>query len=162
MSRGHGTPDPLEPPLSENDIQGALRVFQSLEKLVDRPRLLKELLPGSARSLSLAKHIHASRAERALFFGPDLFAEPAWDILLSLYIAGREGYRMKVSAVCNESGVADTTALRWIDRLIELRLVRRHRNHLDNRSSWVELDADGLEKMDKALEKSWMEHFPID
>lgn len=162
MVRRDQKPVAQKPPLTEHDIQGALRVIQSLEKLVERPRLLKELLPGAAHTVSLAKHIHASRAARARVFGGDLFAEPAWDILLSLYIAERVGYRMKVSAVCNESGVADTTALRWIDRLLELCLIQKQRNPLDNRSTFIGLSSDGLEKMNKVLEKLWREHFPID
>lgn len=162
MTRFHGKPEPHEPPLNENDIHGALRVIHSLEKLAERPQVLTELLPGNARTTSLARHLLACRVERAEEFGPDLFAEPAWDILLTLYIAEKEGYRLKVSAVCNESGVADTTALRWIERLVELGLVHRRQNPMDRRSSFVEVTSDGVKKMERVLEKAWHKHFPVD
>lgn len=162
MARLHSKLGPHEPPLSDNDIQGALRVIHSLEKLAERPRLLAEILPGNAHTTSLARHLLACRIERAEQFGPDLFAEPAWDILLTLFVAEKEGYRLKVSTVCNESGVADTTALRWIERLRELSLLRRRQNPMDLRSSFVELTPDGLQKMENVLEKAWQKHFPID
>lgn len=149
-------------PLTEDDVQGALHVFQSLGKLVGKPGPHGELVPSKARTVDLAKHIHASRAGRANVFGPDLFAEPAWDILLSLYVADQECYRMTVSAACNESGVSHTTALRWMGRLIELQLIRRRRNPWDSRSNFVELSPEGLQKMDQVLQKLWVEHFPID
>lgn len=117
--------------------------------------------PGRFRLASLAKHILASRADRSIVLDPDLFAEPAWDILLSLYVANVESCPMQVSWVCNESGVAATTALRWIDRLIELRLVRRHQNPGDARSSFLELDKEGRQKMDQILQQSWSNHFPV-
>lgn len=162
MRHNHRKMDPQLPPLTEEDLSGALRVFQSLERLVEKPGLLTELLPGSARTTSLAKQIHAFRSDRASIFGSDLFAEPAWDILLSLYVAEKEGYRLKISSLCNESGVADTTALRWIERLIGLGLIRRRRDPFDHRSSFVEFEPEGLEKMDRLLEKGWRERFPID
>lgn len=126
------------------------------------PQLLSKLGSGKTHTASLAKHIYAARAERAKFLGADLFGEPAWDILLSLYVAEHEDRRMKISAACNESGVPASTALRWIERLIELKLLKRFQNHLDSRSSFVELTEEGLQKMEQVLERTWAEHFPVD
>lgn len=44
----------------------------------------------------------------------DLFGEPAWDILLGLFIAGCEGRRLSLAAVCSGAGTPESTALRWI------------------------------------------------
>lgn len=49
-------------------------------------------------------------------FGRDLFGEPAWDMLLELYLAELEDRNMLVSNV-GRGAVAETTALRWLDRL---------------------------------------------
>lgn len=153
-------PNELSLTEAEADNPGPLGVFQPLEKLAERLRLLAELVPSRTRASTLAKQIRLARTARNAILNDSLFGEPAWDILLSLYVAMHEGYRMNVSAVCNESGVGDTTALRWIDRLIELGLVRRHRNSLDNRSSFVELADEGMRKMDDILAKMCANFFP--
>jgi DNA-binding MarR family transcriptional regulator len=151
-----------DPPLSTEDIEGAVRVFQSLEKLVARPRLVDSLHPKASETILLAKRIHAFRQKRNAFFEPEIFGEPAWDILLSLYMAAIEGYRMKVSAVCNESGVPCTTALRWVETLRELGLITKRRNPLDARSSFLELTPKGLDRMERFLQFAWQQYFPFD
>ena len=75
--------------------------------------------------------------------------------MLALYIAEGEGCRLKVSDLCNESGVPPTTALRWIDRLVQLKMVRRRPHPLDARAIFVEIDADTTRKMNGYLEKIW-------
>jgi hypothetical protein len=42
---------------------------------------------------------------REQFFGPDLFADPAWDILLDLYAARLEQQRVAVSSLCIAAAV---------------------------------------------------------
>lgn len=161
MTHAVDEPESNKRSLTEADNQGASRVFQSFEKPAEEPRLLAKLVRGRTRAATLAKQILLARTARNAILNDGLFGEPAWDILLSLYVAMNEGYRMNVSAVRNESGVGDTTALRWIDRLIELGLVRRHRNPLDNRSSFVELENEGMRKMDDILAKLCADYFPV-
>ena len=151
-----------DPPLTDEDIEGAVRVFQSLERLVVRPRLVESLNANPSQLLLLAKRIRDIRGKRSEFLDTEIFGEPGWDIMLSLYIAMREGYRMKVSAVCNESGVPDTTAIRWLESLRELGLVEKRPNPLDARSSFVELSSKALEKMDRFLLLAWQDYFPFD
>jgi DNA-binding MarR family transcriptional regulator len=148
--------------LTDEDIEGAVRVFQSLERLVVRPRLVESQKANPSQLLLLAKRIREIREKRSEFLEPEIFGEPGWDILLSLYIAAREGYRMKISAVCNESGVPDTTAIRWLESLRELGLVDKRRNPLDARSSFVELTAETLERMDRLLLVAWQDYFPFE
>jgi DNA-binding MarR family transcriptional regulator len=73
--------------------------------------------------------------------------------LLALYIARHEGHAMKMAIVCHESGVPDTTALRWIERLVEHGLVTKRPNKLDARSSLLELSDDAEAKMTRYLER---------
>lgn len=58
----------------------------------------------------LRKIIRARRA-RDDVFGKDLFADPAWDILLDLAIARAENKQVSVTSLCIASGVPATTAL---------------------------------------------------
>src|SRR5687768_2889769 len=74
---------------------------------------------------ALAKHLYEMRRLRENYFPADLFAEPAWDVLLLLYWAGDAQQRLSISAVCSSAGVPATTALRWIQKLVEMKMIRR-------------------------------------
>jgi hypothetical protein len=43
-----------------------------------------------------------------------LFGEPAWDILLMLFVAACERRKVSVAAACAAAGVPEAVALRWI------------------------------------------------
>jgi DNA-binding MarR family transcriptional regulator len=45
------------------------------------------------------------------------FGEPAWDMLLDLYVQHVEGHKVSVSSLCTAAAVPPTTALRWIDAM---------------------------------------------
>lgn len=149
-------------PLTEHDLEGAVRVFQSLEKLVARPRFVDSLHGQPNQLVTLAKRIREARERRKTFLEPQIFGEPGWDILLSLYIAAREGYQTNGSWVCSESGVPDTTALRWMESLRALGLVQKRPNPLDARAVFVELTADGLEKVERLMQSLWQDYFPFE
>jgi DNA-binding MarR family transcriptional regulator len=59
-----------------------------------------------------------------VLFGPDLFSDPAWDIFLDLYLAELEDRKVLVSSV-GRGAIAETTALRWLDRLEAAGWIRR-------------------------------------
>lgn len=101
--------------------------------------------------LRVATEMQRQREDRPRFFPPDLFAEPAWDILLALYIARGRGYRLKVSDACFEARVPATTALRWLDQLERLTMVQRRKNRFDGRSHLVDLSDDAVEAMNSYL-----------
>lgn len=88
-----------------------------------------------------------ARATRRHFFNEQLFADPAWDMLLELYALKCENVRISVSKLSLAAGVPGTTALRWIDRLEAEQLIFRKDDPLDGRRIWVELSDKGLETM---------------
>jgi hypothetical protein len=64
---------------------------------------------------NIARRASADRARRAEIVGTtELLGEPAWDILLQLFIAACEGRRLSIAAACSGAGVPQSTALRWI------------------------------------------------
>lgn len=95
-------------------------------------------------TLSLARRIYDFRRKRERYFPVDLFAEPAWDILLDLYIFRLEGRRATVKSVCIASGVPQTTALRWINLLIEKDLLERTPDEHDSRVRCISLSDSGF------------------
>jgi hypothetical protein len=70
-----------------------------------------------------ARHILAGRKERDRFFDPMLFSNPAWDILLNLYLADAEGKPVSVIDSCSVSTVPQGVALRWLSYLKQEEMV---------------------------------------
>ncbi|HET9810465.1 MAG TPA: MarR family transcriptional regulator [Sphingomicrobium sp.] len=105
---------------------------------------------GTALTASLAatvRSILTARRARDVLICRDLFAEPAWDILLELYAAELEQRRVTSSDLSASSAVPPTTSLRWIDRLETTGLVTRREDHLDRRRAWIGLSPAGSHKM---------------
>lgn len=92
-------------------------------------RASREGLRTASTSLSrearLAAGILASRRRREDLFGANLFADPAWDMLLDLFVEEEKGNSVYVSSLCMASAVPTTTALRWIGTLTEAGLFER-------------------------------------
>jgi DNA-binding MarR family transcriptional regulator len=105
--------------------------------------------------MDLARRLSKARQQRHHFLPDDLFSELAWEMLLALFLADAEGRRTTVTNVCQVSRGPPTTALRWIDRLIELELVRRLRNPVDARVIFIELETRGREAMRAYLSQTW-------
>ena len=83
-----------------------------------------------------------ARRLRAQNFDTELFADPAWDMLLDLYAARLDQHRVAVSSLCIASAVPATTALRWIKTLTDRGLFVRRADPTDGRRVFIEL-ADG-------------------
>ena len=113
--------DPLEPP---RDIDDATPVEAALIRDMIRARRLRDEL-----------------------FGPGLFADPAWDILLDLTAARIEGRSVAVSSLCIAAAVPATTALRWIKQLTETGLLRRVADPDDGRRIFIELSDAAARRM---------------
>lgn len=91
------------------------------------------------------------RRSRHCFLDDDLFSEPAWDILLDLFLAQMEGRDVTVSGACVASGVPRTTALRYIDDLEERGLVLRFGSDTDRRVQHLAFTHFGMSKIKQTL-----------
>ncbi|AQR74350.1 winged helix DNA-binding protein [Sphingomonas sp. LM7] len=88
-----------------------------------------------------------ARRMRAQFFADELFADPAWDMLLDLFAAQLERRQVSVSSLCIAAAVPPTTALRWIGTLHEAGLFERQADPADRRRAYIGLSPKGLEGM---------------
>lgn len=79
----------------------------------------------------------------------DLFADPAWDILLDLMAAHLEGVRVSVSSLCIAASVPPTTALRWIRQLTEKGLLERNADPSDGRRIFIALSPEGVDAVNR-------------
>jgi hypothetical protein len=83
-----------------------------------------------------------ARRLRDQYFRGDLFADPAWDMLLDLMAARLEKNRVAVSSLCIAAAVPATTALRWIKALTDRGLFVRSADPQDGRRVYIELSDD--------------------
>lgn len=95
----------------------------------------------------LVRRIIRQRQLRARFFDGELFADPAWDMLLDLTAARVEHTRVSVTSLCIASGVPPTTALRWIGQMTEAGLLERVEDDADRRRVFITLSDHAAEAM---------------
>ena len=141
-------------------VDGAdTRLSSSRSGSLSRPADLIQIAPTT--SPQFVRRAIAARAARQRYFASDLFADPAWDILLELYALECEQRRTSVSKLCIAAAVPSTTALRWIDKLYADGLLSRSADPLDGRRVWVSLSPQGLEAMLAYLESISMFGVPL-
>lgn len=87
------------------------------------------------------------RRNRDRFFGQELFADPAWDMLLELYASALAQFRVSISNLCIAAAVPATTALRWIKQLEDAGLIVRRPDPTDGRRCFISLSNQALEAM---------------
>jgi DNA-binding MarR family transcriptional regulator len=98
-----------------------------------------------------ADQIRHSRDLRHKSFDRNLFGEPAWDILLTLYVIDADQRRLSTRDLSKHANLALTTALRWLDYLEEQDLITRKTNTFDRRVVYVEISGKGRAAMDHYL-----------
>ncbi len=108
----------------------------------------------AGRRLAFAKWILGSRRRRSKAFKNIRFGEPTWDMILDLYIADREGRRVDVSGLCLASGVAPTTALRYVELLVDDALIAKVGDAHDGRRSFVNISGTLRDAIDEWLDQA--------
>ena len=98
-------------------------------------------------SVDIVRSVIRARRLRARFFAEDLFADPAWDMLLDLLQAELAQHRVPVSSLCIAASVPATTALRWIKSMTDAGLFVRRADPHDGRRVFVELSPGASEAM---------------
>jgi DNA-binding MarR family transcriptional regulator len=112
---------------------------------VEKPEPATGEAPGI--SLDTVRQVIRARRLRARFFDEDLFADPAWDMLLDLLQAEIAQHRVPVSSLCIAAAVPATTALRWIKTMTDVGLFKRRADPHDGRRIFVELSSGASEAM---------------
>jgi DNA-binding MarR family transcriptional regulator len=146
-------------PSNETESAETQEDLQSLvEQMSGIARQISRLGTGEAQEANSTKRwndadllrrmLNARRA-RTKFFNPGLFADPAWDMLLDLYLAHLTHRRVSVTGLCSASQVPATTALRWIKTLEDDGLVSRHPDKFDGRRSFIELTAKAEQSLQR-------------
>jgi DNA-binding MarR family transcriptional regulator len=105
-------------------------------------------------NLEIAEGILQTRRLREDLFGAEMFADPAWDMLLHLFVNAERGRSVPVSCLCVASAVPQSTALRWIDTMTNAKLVTRRPDPQDARRQLIALTAEAMRLMRVQLRRT--------
>jgi hypothetical protein len=129
-----------------DNAAGALRGANGATAGAIGDRLVRSTRPPLPDPRLVRRIIH-QRQLRARFFDADLFADPAWDMLLDLTAARVEHARVSVSSLCIASAVPPTTALRWIAQMTDAGLLERVEDDTDRRRAFIQLTDKAVDAM---------------
>lgn len=117
--------------------------MRRIAELVEGPRSAAKLPSASVETLpsqfdsALVRRLIRIEQSRARVIGGKLLGDPAWNILLDLLLAALENRQVSVSSACIVAGVATTTALRLINRMVEDGVLERVPDQNDRRRDYL-------------------------
>lgn len=129
----------------------ARRIDELLLAMADFPQ--SDHAPTDLRdgALDEARRIWRSRRERERIFGSVLASDPAWEILLDLFIARGEGRNVTVRSAAAATSVPEATVLRCIAHLVEAKLLARQPRPADPDNIYLMLTDRAMEMMSEYL-----------
>ena len=154
--------DSVEAELAElrSTIEQANQRFESLDKRIgDSNRRISEdpiFFDADLNSPDLIaraeKYLQWGRLRsRTLDTGNGLFADACWNMCLDVYICGLKDERVTVSAIAHSSGIPMTTAMRYINVMVEQGLIEKAPNPADNRMIFVSVSPECIDKIENLL-----------
>jgi hypothetical protein len=78
---------------------------------------------GNDEAAQLASTILEFRRRRSQVLQCEIFGEPAWELLLELFVADAEGVRLTGKAVAQRSGTSAPVMSRWLQHLAAMRMI---------------------------------------
>lgn len=105
-------------------------------------------------SAAMVRRLIRLRRDRDRHFPADLFADPAWDMLLDLAAARMEGADVAVSSLCVAAAVPTTTALRWVRSLSHAGIFVRRTDPMDARRAFIGLSDEAFDAV-----AAWLRRF---
>lgn len=94
--------------------------------------------PWKARAETASRYLKL-RANRDDIADAQLLSDPAWDMLLDLFVGHITGRDISVTSACLASRRPATTSLRYIDRMARDGLVLREKDPRDHRKVYLRM-----------------------
>jgi len=104
--------------------------------------------------LNLALVAREVRRLRAGLFPGAPFANPAWDVMLDLFIQEMNGFRTSLDHLSLGGELPAITIYECVDALVGLGLIERTSDRFDHRVFWLSLSVRGRQGMFELLERS--------
>lgn len=139
--------------MSSKDVEDARRLLAVLGE--SRPPSEAAAQLGGARTdgdrlRRRAREIYDDRRRRSALFGPQMFGEPAWEMLLILYLE-EGGERLTQARLAELSGTSRSGAFRWISFLEGRGFIEREAHPTDKRHLFVQLSQTGRDRLELFL-----------
>jgi DNA-binding MarR family transcriptional regulator len=128
--------------LAERPVSFRPAPVSYMQPFIEAPKVIE-----TAITAEFVREVIKLRRMRDNHFASDLFADPAWDILLDLLASRLESRTVSVSSLCIAAAVPATTALRWITGMTESGILMRRMDPKDARRVFIELSDDVTEKL---------------
>lgn len=106
---------------------------------------------ASGRLAAIAREELDRRRRRGALIGGGLFADPAWEIMLLLYVREQEEGGADLEALHQSANIALTTLLRWIGLFVDAGIVVSVPVASTEHIHAVSLSRKGLEEMEQYL-----------
>lgn len=68
----------------------------------------------TAALVNARRHLHDCKERESVFGRPEFFGDPAWNMLVELFIAHEERRDLTAAQLCERAGAALQTAHRWL------------------------------------------------
>jgi DNA-binding MarR family transcriptional regulator len=111
------------------------------------PIMIEAWMAGAVRTA------YKARREREQLFGGNLFSDPAWDLLIYLFLATQDERGVTVTEACAAACVPTSTALRCIGYLVDRKLLVRIADPKDKRAALLYLSELGRDKLLSLLQR---------
>lgn len=111
-------------------------------------------LPNAATVFAVQKAadlIEITKRRSRLISAANLFADPAWFILLDLFVRQHSGLQTSVSSACHASFSPVTTALRHISILTDRNIIERQYDSVDQRRVFLTLTEETKAEIQRIL-----------
>lgn len=99
----------------------------------------------------MAEKLYSDRRRRDDYFPRGLFGEPAWDLLLALFIALEDGRDLDLAKAYEAAKVDPAHGPALIDKLVAAGMAVRSRGQHDKRRNTVVLTDEAIERMSNYL-----------
>jgi hypothetical protein len=103
--------------------------------------------PGTMDARDRAVELIDLRTRREQALGPDLFGEPAWDLMLDLFVRYVDGRRTSTKSAAVAARAPISTALRYLNLLVDKGWVDKLAHPNDLRIQYVTLSPVGYHQM---------------
>jgi len=133
------------------EITAARERLENIEARL-RATYAPQPLPLSSELEKVARALYESRLARGAFLPELELVEPAWDMMLALYIAQQDGRAVTLSDAFSYARIAPSTGRRWVDKLMAAGLIDRVQVPGDRRLVLLRLSETGTERMERLLQ----------
>lgn len=139
---------------ASNSLEGIRDTLSRIQRQLELAFTPPSPAPPAAAPVSVARSAAAEvrrRNAQLQAFGHKLVGNPAWDMLIDLFLAQEAGKSISVSSLCIASNAPQTTALRWIDVLEKIGLIARASDPHDKRRANLTLTPAGSNRVVSCL-----------